>query len=602
MIVRDLLIKLGFQANTTGVDVADRKVKGLTGSSVALGTALGNVAAQMARAGFQALAAELQQSVDASMSFGKAMGNVSSLIGGNQARTLELAGAAKQLAVEFGRTSADITGGMYEVISTFGDTKDAIAQTAMAIKVGAAGAGTTADGLALLGAVTKAYGDTSATAMQKVADLGFQTVNLGKVSLPELASSIGQATPLASALGIKLEELFAVQATLSGVTGSGAEVFTQMGSAMKSLTERSPEMAKAFKKAFGKEGIKTAQEAIGKHGFVGTLQAVIAQTDGTQEAIGKLFGRIEGLKLGLALTGSQAGDFKDKMQAMKNSAGATDIAFAAQTSGLAKQAHAMEILNARGEAMDQMLGDKLAATLVNAKGGWLDFKGSAIDVLADAFDNATAAADRFKDASGAPSASPVGGFMGRMGVFATMMGDIGLTGLSHVGSAAKSMTGNTTADEDADIKRDAAMFRARLAAYRLSIASPEAAAMVGENRRNREGFDAEDAAMVAKHGGTARQAWAAQRWNDDAPSRLNDMRARGYAAQHYGERLTAGKGSGLASILTSMGTVNVNVTVPHGTEAAAAARIGSTGARVMLDQIVEGAKRAFVDHRPGAEG
>ena len=60
----------------------------------------------------------------------------------------------------------------------------------------------------LLSAVTKGYGDTSAEAVQKAADLSFATVRLGQTTFPELAAAMGKVIPLASTLGVEQEQLF----------------------------------------------------------------------------------------------------------------------------------------------------------------------------------------------------------------------------------------------------------------------------------------------------------------------------------------------------------------------------------------------------------
>ena len=51
-------------------------------------------------------------------------------------------------------------------------------------KAARAGIATTADSINLTSAVTKANGDTSAAAVQHVADLAFKTVELGQTTFP----------------------------------------------------------------------------------------------------------------------------------------------------------------------------------------------------------------------------------------------------------------------------------------------------------------------------------------------------------------------------------------------------------------------------------
>ena len=361
MIVRELVAKFGFNVDKSGLDRADAAIGKTKKNSLDLGKIAGGA---MAALGAMGVKQKIDESVDAANSFGEAMGKIQSLIPGNVARADEYSAAIKRLALEFGTTSADVAAGTYDVLSTFGDTADSIDQVSIAVKAGAAANATTKDGLALLGAVTKAYGDTSAATMQKVSDLGFQTVNLGNVELPELAASIGQVTPLASNLGVKMEEVFAVMASASGVTGSGSEVMTQMASAMQALLNKTPAMKKAYARVFGKELLK---DAIGKDGVVGVFKKLAGTTDGSVESIQKLFGRVEGLKLILQLTGNGAKDFTDKMAAMGNVAGATDTAFAAMKGGLA--ANATEAAKT-AEAMAQFkikVGDQLTGPMNDAE-------------------------------------------------------------------------------------------------------------------------------------------------------------------------------------------------------------------------------------------
>ena len=354
MIVRELVARFGFNVDKSGLDRADAAINKTKKNSLDLGKIAGGA---MAALGAMGIKQKIDESVDAANSFGEAMGKIQSLIPGNVARADEYSAAIKRLALEFGTTSADVAAGTYDVISTFGDTADSIDQVSIAVKAGAAANATTKDGLALLGAVTKAYGDTSAATMQKVSDLGFQTVNLGKVELPELAASIGQVTPLASNLGVKMEEVFAVMASASGVTGSGSEVMTQMASAMQALLNKTPAMKVAYKKVFGKELLK---DAISKDGVVGVFKKLAGTTDGSVESIQKLFGRVEGLKLILQLTGNGAKDFTDKMAAMGNVMGLTNVAYAASKGGLAANATQAAKTAEKMAQLKIAIGDDLA--------------------------------------------------------------------------------------------------------------------------------------------------------------------------------------------------------------------------------------------------
>lgn len=173
------------------------------------------------------------------------MANVASLGIGTD-RVLELKESVQDLSIEMGKGTSDMADGLYQVVSAFGDSSDSVAILENAAKTGAAGLATTTDALNLLATVTKGYGDESLTAQKKVSDLAFQTVNLGQTTFPELAASMGKVVPLASALGVSQEELFAQMATLTGVTGTAAEVTTQLRATYSGILSPTKEMAGAI--------------------------------------------------------------------------------------------------------------------------------------------------------------------------------------------------------------------------------------------------------------------------------------------------------------------------------------------------------------------
>jgi TP901 family phage tail tape measure protein len=603
VIVRELLARFGFLVDSAPLDKVDRRINSTKASTDALKGAF--KAAAAAVAGFVSVRAALD-AVDKSIQFGSEMGKIQSLIPGNTKRTLELRDAVKALAVEYGRTTSDVGAGLYDVLSTFGDTQDAVALTAIAVKSGAAGAATTKDGLALLGAVTKAYGDTSAEAAQKVADLGFQTVNLGKVELPELAAVIGKTTPLAKALAVSQEELFASFATLTGVTGHGAEVATQMASIMRSLTDRTPQAAKAFKKAFAADGIKTAQQAIGKYGLIGVLRKLVAQTDGTAEGVQKLFGRAEAMTAALALTGAQADDFEDKLKAMRQAGGAADTAFRGMTTGLAGTAFQAQQTRAKVEQLQIQVGDELAPAVGDLQIALLEIAKVTAGNLIPMFDDIARGSDqtaaalepvaviaRVVTAAVAGVAFAVDAAITTFRVwFETIKGIVtvlaqvaGASGMAVVamqrlkegdfeGAAAAATQARTyaaaakntvisTATADKDLALD---FLRRGATYGRSYLDPE-------------GLKAEAAARKEIDDLKAETAEIRKRRASDAGARFKPL-AEGF------------RQGGLSGLFAQVGAVNVNVTTAPGTTAEQSVQVAKEGARQLWQQMLRQASRA----------
>lgn len=266
--------------------------------------------------------------IKSSMAFEKQMSNVGTLLEGDvQGRLAELSKSVISISNATGAGTGDLTDGLYQVISAFGDTADSAKILETATKAATAGGATTTDAINLLSAVTKGYGDTSAEAQQKVADWAFQTVKLGQTSFPELAASMGKVIPLASTLAVKQEDLFGVMATLTGVTGNTAEVSTQLKAAMQGFLSPSSNMQKSLQKL----GYANGQALLESKGLQGALDALQQSVGGDQLAFAKLFSSVEAQTAVLELTGEQADNFASKTAQMYEASGAAATAFATAT-------------------------------------------------------------------------------------------------------------------------------------------------------------------------------------------------------------------------------------------------------------------------------
>ena len=310
------VLKLEDKEFNSGVDRAEGKFHGLS-----TGISKGGLIIGAAVAGVAVAASSM------AISFERDMANVGTLLGREGVdRVKELGDEVKQMSADTGKSLGDLSGGLYQVVSAFGDTADSSKILETASKASVAGIATTTDAVNLLSAVTKGYGDTSAAAVEKASDLAFQTVKLGQTTFPELAASMGKVVPLAATLAIKQEELFGATAALTGVTGNTAEVMTQLRGTTQALINTNPAML-AQLQALGYENGQAAIQALG---FQGTLDALSASVDGDTKKLAEMFGSVEALNAVLALTGAQSVAFTEKTAAMGEAAGATTEAFEIQ--------------------------------------------------------------------------------------------------------------------------------------------------------------------------------------------------------------------------------------------------------------------------------
>ena len=301
-----------FSGIKAGVAVAGAAIAGATTAAVAFG----------------------KTSLDAAAKFETGMSNIATLLDGDTAtvnkRIAEMGDDIMGVAKKTGLATDDLSNGMYQIVSALGDSADATSQLEVAAKAAKAGGATTVDAINLLSAVTKGYGDTSGEAWSKASDLAFQTVKLGQTSFPELAASLGKVVPIASALNISQEELFGSFATLTGVTGSTAEVATQMKSVFSGLMTPST----ALSEKIGELGHESANAMLDQLGLIGTLDKLSAACGDDKQAVAKLFSSVEAQTAILALAGSQTENWVQKTEAMAGAADATSKAFDKSTDNL----------------------------------------------------------------------------------------------------------------------------------------------------------------------------------------------------------------------------------------------------------------------------
>jgi TP901 family phage tail tape measure protein len=300
-------------------------------------------------------------SLSASRDFNSGMANIGTLIPGNTDRVNELGEGIRGLAIDMGSTTGDLTDGAYQIVSAFGDTSESLSLLEINAKAAKAGMASTTDAINLTSAVTKGYGDTSAEAVQKAADLGLLTVRLGQTEFPALAASIGQVIPIASELGVTQEELFASMATFTGVTGGASEVATQMRAAMQGLMAPTSDAQKAIEDA----GFASGAAAIEELGLAGAVGILTDAAESTGEPLQKFLGQVEGQVFALGLAGSQAETYEQKLAEMSDAAGTTDEAHREMTEGVNAAGFQWDQAKSQANDMAIELGNALAPAMAD---------------------------------------------------------------------------------------------------------------------------------------------------------------------------------------------------------------------------------------------
>ena len=114
--------------------------------------------------------------------------------------------ATLDLSNQLGVSVTDISESQYNAISAGAATEKSLDLVSTAVKAAKAGFTDTATAVDGLTTVYNSFG--GAVDYEKLSDQMLQTQNYGKTTFGELASSIGQVTPVANSLNVSTDELF----------------------------------------------------------------------------------------------------------------------------------------------------------------------------------------------------------------------------------------------------------------------------------------------------------------------------------------------------------------------------------------------------------
>ena len=327
--VLDFNQAIGKTSNALNV-IPAKGVKGMSALTGSIGTATAgmgafSIATIGATAGLVALvgaAAGLASAVRSAAALEKRLAEIATI-------SPEVAKDIKGFTTEIGKLSIAtrtesglLAEGLYQTISA-GITNTSDAFKVLEVSANAARAGLTDTAVAVDGitSVINAFGLASSEA-DNISDAFFKTVELGKTRFEDISASIGNVAPLASQLGVSYQEVLAAGAALTTGGKTLSESLTGVRGIMNAILRPSQEAVDISKEL----GIDFSVAALKAKGLSGFLRDLEIQAGGDVEVMGQLVGRVEGLQAVLALTGNQADAFTSNLNAIEESAGATDKA------------------------------------------------------------------------------------------------------------------------------------------------------------------------------------------------------------------------------------------------------------------------------------
>lgn len=229
-----------------------------------------------------------------------------------------------ELSNKTGIAASAIADDVYNAISAGQKTGDAVNFVTNSTKLAKAGFAESSQTLDVLTTVLNAYG-MSADKVSTVSDMLVQTQNKGKVTVGELASSMGKIIPTANASNVSLEQLCAGYAIMTSKGIAAAETTTYMNSMLNELSKSGSTTDKLLRQKMGGSFAELMASGKSLGEILGGIQEEASKSG---LALSDMFSSSEAGKAAMSLLSNGVDGFNSSVQDMVNSVGATDSAFA----------------------------------------------------------------------------------------------------------------------------------------------------------------------------------------------------------------------------------------------------------------------------------
>jgi len=315
---------IGLNKAIADIKRAEGALNKFTVGSAALGGVMQSTGRQLTRNLTVPLALVSGAAIKSAMDFEDSFGKIEGLVGVAKSDLQELKNAAKTLGPTYGQSANEAADALFFITSAGIRGKDAIDVLERSLKASAVGLGDAKTIADLTTSAMNAYGIKVLDASQAT-DVLTAAVRLGKLEPAELAGSIGQVLPLASALGISFDQVGATFAAMSRTGTDAATAATQLRGIMSGLTKVTPKAEKQLA-AFGLSGEELRRQ-LKDEGLLSVLQTLTSTFGDNEVAIANVFGNVRALTGVIDLMGSNVASTNEIFAEMADSTGILDEAF-----------------------------------------------------------------------------------------------------------------------------------------------------------------------------------------------------------------------------------------------------------------------------------
>lgn len=289
-----------------GTGEAGGRLKSLGGALTSVGGTL-TKAVTLPIAGAGAACAKLASDFETSMA------KVNTIAGASKQELASMREEILKTSSDMGMAAKDFAEATYDAISSGVSKEDAVGFTKDAAKLAKAGFTDVTVATDVLTSTINSYGKSAKDAT----DISNQLIvaqNLGKVTVDEMGASLGNVIPIASALGVKTEELFSSIAVTTAQGIKPAQAITGLKAAMSNIVKPSTEAQKAAATL----GLEFDVAAVKTKGWMGFLEDVKSKLEGSAPAYSKKLEEVNKLKAAIESSSVSSKKYKEEIEQEKD--------------------------------------------------------------------------------------------------------------------------------------------------------------------------------------------------------------------------------------------------------------------------------------------
>lgn len=318
---------------------------------------ISNLDAALAAAGVTSLLNETAQAfvecAEAAAKYETSLAKISTIADPAQASMDIIKDDITALSHETGQSVTELSESVYQAISASVDTADAVGFVSDANKLAIGGFTDTTTAVDVLTTAINAYGLETGAA-EEISDMLITTQKLGKTTVGELGSTLGNVIPTAAAYKVNMQNISAAMVSMTKQGINTATAGTSIRAMLSELAKDGSTVSTVLKDETGKSFSRLMED--GKT-LGDVLQILGDSVDGDSTAFANLFSNVRAKQGALAIFNSGAQEFNGTVDQMANSIGATDEAYGKMEN---TAEHAQKVFTNSAENLKIAIGEQLS--------------------------------------------------------------------------------------------------------------------------------------------------------------------------------------------------------------------------------------------------